>query len=371
MSRFIIIIFFIFGCNKTPNNLENINIPKNKKFIWLTGLDFDNAYPFYEGVGIVKRNNKYFYIDTMGNITPDLEKFTYIAKFQNGFARADINKPLGYIDQTGKIIIQTEQYAEIYDFSDSLARIRVREENKKTNEHESKYGYINTQGKIAIPPIYDYAQSFSHGVAWVKSMKSGLDWVILTKEGKTIIPEKKVLTPGHFYDSLAIVSIANEEVYMNKVGEVVIKLDDIKFEGSMPFFYKRKSFSEGLCPVLYHIYQGDTLNKYGYIDTQKNLSISPQFDKVRDFHESLAGVEVAGKWGFIDKKGKWAVGCQFDYVRDFSNGYATVRKKEKWGLINKEGRMVIEPQFDYIGKVVNNIVSVYLNGKFGYIKILQ
>lgn len=49
------------------------------------------------------------------------------------------------------------------------------------------------------------------------------------------------------------------------------------------------------------------------------------------------GDPKGGKWGFIDKTGKELIPVQYDKVKDFSNGKAVVEMDGKTFTINKKG----------------------------------
>ena len=73
--------------------------------------------------------------------------------------------------------------------------------------------------------------------------------------------------------------------------------------------------------------------------------INQKFDLAGDFSEGLAAVRIGdsttGKWGFIDKQGKIIITPQFDAVGKFSQGLAPVRvgnaTNGKWGFISRQG----------------------------------
>lgn len=80
-----------------------------------------------------------------------------------------------------------------------------------------------------------------------------------------------------------------------------------------PFLVEQVSnFSEGLAAVRPGKIFGGCSEKVGYLNTQGEWSIKPQFDGARDFSEGLAAVNrggkchMGGKWGYVDKNGKLA-----------------------------------------------------------------
>src|SRR5688572_1195390 len=60
----------------------------------------------------------------------------------------------GYIDSTGKVVIPPK-YKSAGEFSEGLAPVR----------ENGYYGYIDESGKYVLHPQYDYAQTFINGFA--------------------------------------------------------------------------------------------------------------------------------------------------------------------------------------------------------------
>ncbi len=77
------------------------------------------------------------------------------------------------------------------------------------------------------------------------------------------------------------------------------------------------------------------------------MVIAPQYFMARDFHEGLAGVSLstsAGlKMGFIDTQGGIAIAPQFNRVGDFADGVALVEVDGKNGFIDRMGRYLWAP----------------------------
>jgi len=129
-------------------------------------------------------------------------------------------------------------------------------------DEEYYCGYIDGDGNVVIPPIYEIAHDFSEGLACVAE----LGW-----------------DKGY--------------KFINTSGEVVISLD--------ANIYVYDDFHEGLCMV-------SVDGKSGFIDRTGKMAIPPQFDGADGFDHGVAPVrigerEASDNWGFIDHTGKFIV----------------------------------------------------------------
>ncbi|OGP74618.1 MAG: hypothetical protein A2Y80_03435 [Deltaproteobacteria bacterium RBG_13_58_19] len=81
-------------------------------------------------------------------------------------------------------------------------------------------------------------------------------------------------------------------------------------------------------------------DKFGFIDQIGQVVIPPRFDRVANFSEGLARVELGGKWGFADQTGKLVIPASFSEARNFAEGLAPVGVGRKTGYIDKTGNFV-------------------------------
>ena len=114
-------------------------------------------------------------------------------------------------------------------------------------------------------------------------------------------------------------------------------------------------------------------NFWGYVDTQGNVAVSPQFLYAANFYEGLAAVRTTNnQWGFIDKIGHYAIAPKFACVWRFSEGVASVNvgghfdgkscQGGKWGLINKQGAYLVEPILDNAEMFRNGRIKITYQG---------
>ena len=89
-------------------------------------------------------------------------------------------------------------------------------------------------------------------------------------------------------------------------------------------------FNEDLAGVLVGDY-------WGFINTNGDFVIEPQYRNIRAFNDKLAAVQLNNKWGYIDTKGNMIIPAQYEDAKIFSENYAPVKQGNRWGFI-KIGR---------------------------------
>lgn len=238
------------------------------------------------------------------------------------------------------------------EFSEGLAAVRK----------DRKYGYIDSVGKTVIPLKYDYALSFSEGLAAIGEF--GNNWMkcgYIDCTGKVVIPLKYNVA-GSFSEGLAAVGEGNEDWkcgYIDRTGKMVISMQ----------YDDAYDFSEGLAVVSQN-------KKYGYIDRTGKIVIAMQYDWAESFSNGFAVVEKNGKYGYIDRTGTVVIPLQYDEAYDFSDGLATVGKMDKDGnicynYVDTTGKLIV-PQEYGCGEFSEELIDVYKedengNYKCGYV----
>ncbi|HVT83357.1 MAG TPA: WG repeat-containing protein, partial [Phycisphaerae bacterium] len=255
----------------------------------------------------------------------------------------------GYIDPTGKIAI-LPAYEDARFFSEGLAAVR----------RNGKYGYIDKTGKLIIPPQFQYGFDFHEGLAWVDD-GSGSGFIDQT--GKIVLRAPAGMYCREFHDGLALAqtlqfmdgpqaltNLPHKAGFIDKTGNFAIE----------PRFDAAMDFAEGLAAVF-------TNGKWGFIDKTGKLVMAAKYDGAAYFSEGLACVRQGNKTIVIDKLGQQPFPKSFDDAALFKEGLCSVKIGEKWGFIDTAGTLVIPPQFDDGTSFLNGRAPIVIHKKHGYI----
>lgn len=115
-----------------------------------------------------------------------------------------------------------------------------------------------------------------------------------------------------------------------------------EFSGYDEYLNFTSYVSDGLIPVF-------VKGKWGYIDTNGKMIISPQFSWAGPFMHGLALVQKDGKNSVINKKGQQPFAINgFEIKGHFYYGAALAQdtKTKKFGYINTQGKWIIPAQYD-------------------------
>lgn len=241
---------------------------------------------------------------------------------------------------------------------------------------------------IAYRP--NYALSFSEGLAFAQiGGKVGY----IDKSGEMVIKLPWCVYGHTFHEGLAAVKDKECDLYgfIDMAGRQVVVpqypvADDFS-EGlahvlttdGEHFFIDRNgqrviSLGEGVSVGGFH--EGVARVDHCFIDSTGKIVLRPSVavDHIWDFHEGLAAVQINGKCGYIDKTGNIVTPLYdnenysiLDNWHDFSEGLAAVRINGKIGYIDKSGNLVIPPRYDSASCFSESLACVMINGKFGYI----
>lgn len=236
-------------------------------------------------------------------------------------------------------------------------------------------GYIDRHGRLAVGLRFDEARNFTEGLAPVRL---GVEWGYVDEKGQIVIAVQ-FANAGEFSGGLAPVERGFRWGYIDKVGRFVV---EPRFDEARPFsfgfaqvrlgtdwfyidwaghrssrdFWGAPNFSEELTPAA-------SEGKVGYVDSQLNWAIKPQFIEAGRFSEGVAPVQVGGKWGYIDRSRSLVILPRFVKAESFSEGLAAVAVDiNREGYIDKSGRFAIPPKFGEANAFSEGLAPVIYRG---------
>ncbi|MBB6430802.1 WG repeat-containing protein [Algisphaera agarilytica] len=259
----------------------------------------------------------------------------------------------GYLDSDAKIVIPPK-----YDHADLFLN------GRGLVEFEGLAGYIDANDQWAIAARFIVAPDVSNdlaarpfwgGLAAVRNERNV--WGFLDTEGEwAILPrfdgEDGYALVGDFHNGLAWFANRNGNRFgfIDGEGEVVIE----------PEYHAVNDFSEGFAGVL-------VKKEWGFIDTEGKLRIRPDFDGVGIFSQGLCAAKKDDQWGYINRKGIFEIQAKYAQARPFSEGLAPAHNGVAWGYINPDGQYVIDPKFDEAWPHEHGLASVEIDGQKKYI----
>lgn len=158
---------------------------------------------------------------------------------------------------------------------------------------------------------------------------------------------------GNINDYISFIKTYTQNRNINeawkKLYQLYMKDFDLKrfesFEREFPDFpFKhelesdQKLFSENYFPFVFE-------EKYGYMNSQGQCVIDPEYDEAGPFQEGLAVVSKGLKYGIINKKNEKVVDFIYDEILEFTNGRAIVLYNDLYNLIDRSGRVISNEVF--------------------------
>lgn len=290
--------------------------------------EWKRAGNFCKGVAEVAKDGHTYHIDRNSVTVPEdkvdrncaYRDDELIIKFENNI-----------FDASGKkLIAEKGKNITVYKFSNGLALFsmpmrmiqqyyptcfaehRVWNSTSKEAMERSKksiqYGYLDTEGRIIIPPKYFKAKSFKEGLAEVMlyENKTGLQSGFIDKNDKPLtgafFAEVKPFTEGY-----AVITRAD--------GTCSLLHRSGKFTANN--LQDAKNVSNGAISVK----QNDN---WFLMDTDRHLKKRLDYDDVENFNEGLAVVTKGISKGYIDTAGKLVIPLKFMEANQFSEGLAAV-----------------------------------------------
>lgn len=261
----------------------------------------------------------------------------------------------GYINDINEIKIPFT-YQDAREFNEELAPVKV----------GGKYGYINKDNVMVIPPQFNNAYPFYHGFGIVE-LEDNISGFI-NKSGKVIHMYDQIYTGKYdLWENEGIAYIyKDEQAGVIKVVDQQLKVlvrpqyYDV-YKRDKGYYFRDPEFDSN---GMYIYTENGVLDENGkVINRQKSRKGEDSSKGVvkGPLRNAMAWICENGLYGFTDEAGEIVIPLQYKEAESFSQaGFAVVKDKTTWchGIINKEGEYVLPPKYEFI-RGIDNMNQVY------------
>lgn len=235
----------------------------------------------------------------------------------------------GYIDETGKFVINPRFSSADRFQSNGLA----------IAGQQGKFGIINRNGTFIVEPKYEYMEEFAEGLAVAQK---GSVYTVLNEKGQIVYDSPDYI--GTFSDGRAVIEkrVSSEKLlygYIDTSGNMVIIP---RYKYATPFENGRAvvKLDTGECAIIDR--NGAALKTFDY-------------SLMNDLSEGLAEFMPAQgkKWGYVDENGKVVISPKFIDTYPFKGGMAVVNAApdygiNEYGVIDRSGGYLLKPEYNDI-----------------------
>ena len=372
-------INFEFSTSTHPLTLQNgLTGVQDKLEIVLQKNDFEllcfwNIIPFYLNFDNSPQKNE------DGSYIANIIYKSYVTDVDNNGNIKKINGEFVFKEYSnryeGKIYFAKTPFLESKNISEIASTQYLDTNNKNLNNKSSKtfdfrqlfipvkediydsigYEYLNSIGDIVIKPLFRTATLFRDEIALVQPLGKTPKWGYINRKGdfviKPIYKNATIFSEGFAW----VVETDSCPICINKFGNKLFELQNAETVNI---------FKEGMAGFSV-IENGQ--KKYGFVDTNGKIAISPKYDYVSNFSEGKCAVKLGSKWGYINKLGTLVLEYQlFEFASNFSHGSIIIGTKDwKYGVINEKGKYIIMPKYSSINND-EDLYIVEIAGKFGW-----
>ncbi len=253
-----------------------------------------------------------------------------------------------------------------------------------------KCGLADKTGRIHIQPVWDELEVLpvrSGGLAedgksiligwergtpilspWVKVKQAGQTSILRLSDAKPVFPG--TLTNAEFVDFHGTKHLVIRQP--DATAGVIYSLFDpqagrqTRFPDAARMIWNWNTATAGLLWQQHRTTQRWHLMREDGSDTGHT---QPDLEKPYGwgFIETLGRLHDAGGWFFIGPDGKPISPEKWEDARDFSGGLAAVMRGQKWGFIGLDGRLVTELIYDEVRDVSRGLAAVLQADRWGYL----
>ncbi|MEO8131888.1 MAG: WG repeat-containing protein [Bryobacteraceae bacterium] len=302
------------------------------------------------------------YVDLEGKVIVE-PKYDGTEDFQGG--RAVVRKESQYsiIDPSGKLIADIP-HRVLGQFHQGLLRVQASGRNDANGKRlPTLYGFVDTSGKLAIPPQFMPAGEFSDDPANLAFGGLDREWVYFDRTGKIIIRVsmgEHLIAANLFSNGRLLVKEGFNWGYKDSSGAWAIPA---KYNDAQNFQSGFARVQEGAKWILIDVNgnavpedkrklrpvepasDGLTLARendvLGWLDAKDELAFPlRKYEEAHSFFSGRARIKLDGLYGFLDKTGALKIPNAYYSASDFRQGLAFVQTREGVAYIDGDGKTI-------------------------------
>lgn len=259
--------------------------------------------------------------------------------FTNGFATVQIDNYYGYLNEEGKLAIPAEYHAAL-PFFDGYAIV----------SKYSRWGVIDENNNTVIPLQYEELEQSINNKYIAK--KNGV-YGIIDKDNNIIVGFKSKSIPQLIYNN------NDHEIYMIPDDkELSVGLIDLKNNFELPADYGFITSSTNPNVLLLQNPNNVSMHKYGIINLENYKVIEPVYEEIPVLtdHDTMWAC-MDGKWSEYTLDGEKVSDTCYDSVSECWYGLHSIALDNKWGCMDSKGNVLIEPYYDSLDVVSENLIN--------------
>ena len=188
--------------------------------VFIIPARFDDAGDFSEGLAAVRVGSSFGYVDVTGRTAIE-PQFGRAGEFRDGLARVRMGARWWLVDTAG-VPVEPQGFSAAFDMKNALAGVATGEPSLTVDESGRtaggiRWGFVGTDGALAIAMQYDAVRDFSEGLAAVQ--RNGR-WGYIDPWGAVIV-EFAFDEAFDFHEGLALVRVGGERRWIDADGKAV------------------------------------------------------------------------------------------------------------------------------------------------------
>lgn len=325
--------------------------------------------------------NKWGYIDSTGNLVIEAI-YDDVGPFSGGLAAVNFNGQWGYIDKTGKTVIQP-RYRSAWAFHENKARVKPFDqpdqyitalgdviasgtwtavddfsEGLAKVQSGNTFGYIDTTGKMVLPPVYFGGGSFHHGLAVVSNEeKTGM----INRKGEEVIPLMYDQIRFYSKEKLVFCYLPGTSVVYDLQGKELVNLSGVEMlesdghlisvrKDTLMYFFdisqQRILTGSNWLNIIYlgdRRWAGKSQNGYMILNESGEILKRKSYAQVNRFTEGIAVYYTGKDWGYMDLNGTELTVDLFGLAWDYKEGFARADFADGLAFLNRHQHLAFYP----------------------------